>query len=216
MKKAGIIGSGMVGQVLANGLLKHGYEVMIGSRDAEKLAEWKTIGGPNAHTGTVAEAAKFGDIIVLAVKGEAALQAIQLAGDANLSGKTVIDTTNPIDNSKAPANGVIQLFTGPNESLMEKIQSAIPSANVVKSFSCVGNAFMVNPSFPKGRPTMFICGNSAEAKKEVTALLDTFGWDAEDMGMVESARAIEPLVSLWCAPGFLRNQWTHAFALYKM
>ena len=215
MKKAGVIGSGQVGQVLANGLLKHGYSVMIGSRDAGKLEDWKKSGGVNAHTGSVEEAAAFGSLIILAVKGEAALDAIALAGSA-VNGKTVIDTTNPIDHTRPPVNGVLPLFTGPNESLMERIQKAAPGAHVVKCFSCVGNAFMVEPKFPKGKPTMFICGNNEEAKNEVKGLLETFGWNYEDMGKVEGARAIEPLVSLWCIPGILRNEWTHAFALFKM
>jgi 8-hydroxy-5-deazaflavin:NADPH oxidoreductase len=216
MKKIGIIGSGQVGQVLANGFIKHGYQVMIGSRDEEKLSEWKQKGGAQAHLGSVEESAKFGDIIVLAVKGEAALDAIALAGVANLANKTVIDTTNPIDHSKPPVNGVLPLFTGPNDSLLERIQNAADQAHVVKAFSCVGNAFMVNPNFSQGKPTMFICGNNTLAKAEVTAILDKFGWNTEDMGMAESARAIEPLVSLWCLPGMLRKQWNHAFALFKM
>ncbi len=216
MKKIGIIGSGQVGQALGNGFLKHGYSVMIGSRDEDKLAEWKNTGGANAHLGSVDEAAIFGEIIVLAVKGEAALDALKLAGEANLTGKTIIDTTNPIDHTKAPTNGVMALFTGPNDSLMEHIQNATPSAHIVKAFSCVGNAYMVNPNFPQGKPSMFICGNSTLAKSEVTEILDKFGWNTEDMGMVESARAIEPLVSLWCLPGMLRKQWNHAFALFKM
>jgi predicted dinucleotide-binding enzyme len=216
MKKIGVIGSGQVGQALANGFIKHGYSVMIGSRDAEKLSEWKQKGGAQAHLGSVEEAAQFGDIIVLAVKGEAALEALALAGSANLANKTVIDTTNPIDHTKPPVNSVFPLFTGPNDSLLERIQHAEPQAHVVKAFSCVGNAYMVNPNFPQGKPTMFICGNSTAAKAEVTSILDKFGWNTEDMGMAESARAIEPLVSLWCLPGMLRKQWNHAFALFKM
>ncbi|MDZ4822779.1 MAG: NAD(P)-binding domain-containing protein [Flavobacteriales bacterium] len=216
MKKIGIIGSGQVAQVLATGFLNHGYPVMVGSRDASKLNEWKTTAGANAHTGSMEDAARFGEILVLTVKGDAALDAIKLAGEKNLAGKTVIDTTNPIDHSKPPVNGVLALFTGPNDSLMERLQSAVPQANFVKAFSCVGNAFMVNPNFPQGKPTMFICGDSDDAKADVKTILDQFGWNTEDFGKVESARAIEPLVSLWCAPGFLRNQWTHAFALFKM
>ncbi|MFN0031022.1 MAG: NADPH-dependent F420 reductase [Flavobacteriales bacterium] len=215
-KCIGIIGSGQVGQALGNGFLKHGYQVMIGTREPEKLNDWKAAGGTNASVGSNVEAAGFGQIIVLAVKGEAALEALAMSGADNLNGKILIDTTNPIDHSKPPLNGLLSLFTGPNESLMESIQQAVPAANVVKAFNIVGNAFMVNPNFPQGKPTMFICGNNADAKREVTAILDKFGWITEDMGMVESARAIEPLVCLWCLPGMLRKQWNHAFALYKM
>jgi len=98
---------------------------------------------------------------------------------------------------------------------MEKIQKQLPDAKVVKAFSCVGNAFMYKPNFNGSIPTMFICGNDDPAKKTVTDILTSFGWETEDMGKVEAARAIEPLCILWCIPGFIRNQWTHAFKLLK-
>jgi len=215
MKKIGIIGSGPVGKALGNGFLKYGHSVMIGSRDAGKLAEWKERGGSTAYTGSVEEAAKFGEILVLAVKGEIAKQAIESAGIANLEGKTIIDTTNPLDSTKPPVNGVISLFTGNSDSLMERLQQAAPSANFVKCFNSVGNAAMVDPKFSQGKPSMFICGNSEDAKNEVKEILDKFGWVPEDLGKVEGARAIEPLVVLWCIPGFLRNEWTHALAVLR-
>jgi 8-hydroxy-5-deazaflavin:NADPH oxidoreductase len=215
MKRIGILGSGIVGQTLANGFLKHGYEVMIGTGDVTKLAEWKTNAGEKASTGSFSEAAVFGDLIILAVKGTAALEGIKKAGASNLAGKTVIDTTNPI--ADAPAeNGVLRFFTGLDESLMEMEQKAYPEIHFVKAFNSVGNPFMVNPKFPGGKPTMFICGNNDAAKAEVTAILDQFGWETEDMGKAEGARAIEPLCMLWCIPGLLRNQWTHAFKLLKL
>ena len=213
MKKIGVLGSGQVGEVLANGFLKHGYAVMRGSREPEKMAAWSTAAGEHASVGTVQEAASFGELIVLAVKGSAAEAAVTLAGDA-LSGKTVIDATNPID-SAPPENGVLRYFTGPNESLMERLQKQAPSAHFVKAFSCVGNAYFVNPDFGGVKPTMFICGDNAEAKKEVSAVLDQFGWEVEDSGLATSARAIEPLCILWCLPGFRENRWTHAFKLLK-
>lgn len=213
MKKVGVLGSGTVGQVLADGFLKHGYEVMRGSRDASKLASWKSGAGAKASVGTFAETASFGDVVVLAVKGTAAEEAVKLAG-SGLDGKTVLDTTNPLA-AAPPTNGVISYFTGPNDSLMERLQKAAPSAHFVKAFSSVGNARMVNPDFKGTRPTMFICGNDAGAKDQARAILEQFGWDTEDMGGVEGARAIEPLCMLWCIPGLLRNQWTHAFKLLK-
>jgi predicted dinucleotide-binding enzyme len=149
------------------------------------------------------------------VKGTVAEAAIKLAGPNNLAGKVVIDTTNPIADAP-PVNGVLQFFTSPNESLMEKLQKAAPQANLVKAWSSVGSPFMINPSFPGGPPTMFICGNDTAAKKIVGELLQRFGWDCEDMGSVEAARAIEPLCQLWCIPGILSNRWTHAFELLKM
>jgi 8-hydroxy-5-deazaflavin:NADPH oxidoreductase len=215
MKKAGVIGSGPVAQVLANGFLKYGFEVMTGSRDPKKLEEWKSIAGKNAFTGSLEDAGKFGDIIVLAVKGEAADEAIQLAGYDNLKGKTLIDTTNPIS-SVPPEDGVLHFFTDLNESLMEKLQKKYPEINFVKAFNSVGNVFMVDPKFEEGMPTMFICGNNDQAKAEVKNILDLFGWETADMGKAAAARAIEPLCILWCIPGFIRNQWMHAFKLYKM
>ncbi|MBI2059538.1 MAG: NAD(P)-binding domain-containing protein [Nitrospirae bacterium] len=214
MEKVGVIGSGIVGEVLANGFLKHGYEVMRGSRDKGKLSEWKAKAGSKASAGSFADSAKFGDIIVLAVKGTAAAEAVKLAGVENVAGKIVIDATNPIAD-EAPVNGVLKFFTGPNDSLMERLQNAAPKANFVKAFSCVGNAFMVNPNFGGMKPTMFICGNSAGAKDEVKSILTRFGWEFEDMGGVEAARAIEPLCILWCIPGLQRGQWNHAFKLLR-
>lgn len=213
--KIGIIGSGVVSQVLADGFLKHGYEVKIGSRDTSKLNEWKNKAGEKGSTGSFAEAASFGEIIVLAVRGTAASEALKLAGETNLEGKTIIDATNPIDN-KAPENGVLRFFTNLDESLMEQLQTKFPGANFVKAFSSVGNAMMVNPDYKGIKPTMFICGNNENAKKEVKHILDQFGWENEDMGKAEAARAIEPLCMLWCIPGFIRNEWTHAFKLLKM
>ncbi len=214
MSKVAVLGSGQVGQVLADGFLKHGHDVMRGSRDASKLAAWKEGAGPKAQAGTFAEAAKWGESIVLAVKGGAAESAVELCGLANLAGKTVMDATNPIADAP-PVNGVIKFYTDLNESLMEKLQKKAPEAHFVKVFSCVGNALMVNPKLPGGPPTMFICGNDKGAKDEVTKVLEQFGWETSDMGAVEAARAIEPLCMLWCIPGLTGNGWMHAFKLLK-
>jgi predicted dinucleotide-binding enzyme len=215
MSKIAVLGSGQVGQVLAEGLLKHGHQVMRASREPDKLASWKAGAGSNAHTGGFAEAAKWGESIVLAVKGSAAEEAIEKAGPSNLAGKTVMDTTNPIADAP-PKNGVLRFFTDLNESLMERLQKKAPDAHFVKVFSCVGNAFMVNPKLPGGPPTMFICGNDKGAKAEVRRILDQFGWDTADMGSIEAARAIEPLCMLWCIPGLSQNSWTHAFKLLRL
>ena len=209
-----VIGSGIVGETLANGFLKHGYSVIRASRDLNKLAEWKKKAGDNASVGTFSEAAKTGSVIVLAVKGSAAEEAIKLCGIENLAGKTVIDTTNPIAD-KPPVNGVLSFFTSYDESLMERLQKLAPKTNFVKSFSCVGNALMVNPDLGGNIPTMFICGNNNAAKGQVREMLSHFGWETEDMGSSEAARAIEPLCILWCIRGLKDNQWTHAFKLLK-
>ena len=214
MKTIGILGSGIVGETLANGFLKLGHAVVRGSRDPSKLAEWKNKGGDKASTGTFAEAARAGEVLVLAVKGSAAEEAVKLAGPEALANKTVLDATNPIADAP-PTNGVLSFFTGPNESLMERLQTLAPDAHFVKAFSSVGSVRMVHPDFGGTKPTMFICGNHEGAKAETRALLDAFGWESEDMGPAEAARAIEPLCILWCIPGFRENRWTHAFKLLK-
>jgi predicted dinucleotide-binding enzyme len=213
-KKIGIVGSGIVGQTLANGFVKHGYDVMIATNTASKREELRSKTNRQATIGSFEEAAKFGEVVVLATKGAAAEAALKAAGMVNLRGKTVIDTTNPIADAP-PVNGVLQYFTAQDESLMERLQKLAPEARFVKCFSCIGNAFMVNPDFNGVKPTMFICGNHDGAKSEVKTILDQFGFDVADMGAVEAARAIEPLCMLWCIPGFLSNSWTHAFKLLK-
>jgi len=211
--KIGILGSGDVAKVLAGGVTQHGHSVMLGTRHAEKLADWRKE-HPECAVGGFDAAANFGNLLILAVKGSAASDVLQAAGIDNLKGKTVIDATNPIADA-APSNGVLKFFTNLDESLMERLQNRYPDANFVKAFNSVGNRCMVNPEFKGGKPTMFICGNSEPAKDEVRLLLDQFGWECEDMGKVEAARAIEPLCMLWCIPGFLRNDWAHAFKLLK-
>ncbi len=213
MKKIGILGSGSVGKVLASGFLGHGYEVVIGTRDTTKLDEWKEK-NPGAKVGSFADAAAFGDIIVLAVKGLVAKDALLLAGKKNIAGKVIMDATNPIA-ATPPVNGVLSFFSRLDGSLMEDLQAYFPTSSFVKVFNSVGSARMVNPEYGGIRPSMFICGNDDKAKIEVKRILDIFGWETEDMGNVEAARAIEPLCMLWCIPGFLRNEWTHAFKLLK-
>ena len=213
MTKVAILGSGAVGDTLSNGFLKHGHSVMRGTREPAKLDAWKQKAQGDCSTGTFEDAAAWGEVVVLALKGTAA-EAVVKSCAAGLAGKLVMDTTNPIAEAP-PQNGVLLYFTQQNDSLMEHLQKAAPQAKFVKAFSCVGNARMVNPVFDRGRPTMFICGNDAEAKRVVTRILDQFGWDAEDMGGAIAARAIEPLCMLWCIPGFLHGHWMHAFKLLK-
>jgi predicted dinucleotide-binding enzyme len=210
MTNVGVLGSGPVGQVLSKGFQRHGYHVRIGSRDGGKLAGFSSETG--IASGTFADVAAWADTIVLAVKGSVALDVLDAAGGAHLTEKIVIDTTNPLAEAP-PEDGVLRLFTGPNESLMERLQDAYPSARFVKAFSCVGNALMVNPQLASGRSAMFICGNDRAARAEVADLVARFGHDVHDMGTAKAARSIEPLVVLWCIPGFLRNDWTHAFAV---
>jgi 8-hydroxy-5-deazaflavin:NADPH oxidoreductase len=184
---------------------------MLGTRDPQKpeVQKWlKETAG--ARAGTFREAARFAELAVLATLGKAAENALELAGAENLEGKTVIDTTNPIDDAP-PVDGVLRFTTGPNESLGEKVQAKIPKSNVVKAFNSVGNGRMINPHYDQGTPTMFLCGNSADAKKQVEDVIRQFGWEPFDCGGITAARALEPLCMLWCIPGFLRGQWNHAF-----
>jgi 8-hydroxy-5-deazaflavin:NADPH oxidoreductase len=213
VKKIGVIGSGQVARVLAAGFVKHGYDVMIGSRDRKKLSEWKEKSGHDVKLGDFKETSSFGELVVLSVKGAVAETVVRELSK-ELQGKPIIDTTNPIAEAP-PENGVLKFFTDLNGSLMERLQRLVPEANFVKAFSSVGNTRMVNPDFSSGKPTMFICGNSEQAKQEVKAILDQFGWEVSDLGKATAARAIEPLSILWCIPGFLRNEWSHAFKLLR-
>jgi predicted dinucleotide-binding enzyme len=211
--KVGIIGSGSVARALATGFIQHGHEVTLGTRDAAKLADWRAQ-HPHGRVAAVADAARFGEVVVLAVKGSAAPAVVAGVGADVLRGKVVIDTTNPIADVP-PVDGVLKFFTDLDESLMERLQKAVPSARFVKAFSCVGAALMVDPSLAGGKPTMFICGDDADARGAVAGILHDFGWEVEDMGAAAAARAIEPLCILWCIPGFRRNQWMHAFKLVR-
>jgi predicted dinucleotide-binding enzyme len=207
-----VLGSGQVGQVLARGLAQHGYDVRIGSRTPSKLAAFAAASG--IQSGTFADVASWAEGMVLAVRGSAAEEALLEAGPQHLKGKLVIDTTNPLTDDP-PVDGVLRFFTGPNESLMERLQSAFPVARFVKAFNSVGHALMVNPALPGGRPTMFFCGNDAEAKAVVSEVVERFGWEGADMGTATAARALEPLCQLWCIPGFRENRWQHAFKLLR-
>ncbi len=212
MKKVGIIGSGVVGIALAKGFMKYGYATTIASRSEDKRKELEQqVEG--ITTNSFSDTVKDRDIVVLAVKGTKAIAAINEIGIENLIGKIVIDATNPIEES-APENGVLKYFTNINHSLMEQLQNLAPAAHFVKAFSSVGNALMIDPNF-ESKPTMFICGNDDNAKIAVTEILTQFGWEAEDLGKATAARAIEPLAMLWCIPGMLKGQWSHAFKLLK-
>ncbi len=211
--RIGILGSGDVAKTLAAGFVKHGHDVSLGTRNTSKLADFAKT-NPKVKTGSFADAAKFGEVVVLAVKGLAAAKALELAGAENFSGKTVIDATNPIADAP-PQKGVLQYFTTLDNSLMEQLQKQFTSAHFVKAFNSVGAPAMVNPRFKGGTPTMFIGGNNADAKKTVTGILEQFGWEVEDLGSAETARAIEPLCILWCIPGFAKNDWSHAFKLLR-
>jgi predicted dinucleotide-binding enzyme len=213
-KKIGIIGSGMVSMALANGLHRHGYTIMVGTNDPGKHDEIREKTNGQVAIGAFSDVADFSDLLILAVKGRVAGEALMKMGIASLKNKIVLDATNPIADGP-PIHGVLPFFTSLDESLMEQLQRIAPDTHFVKCFSIVGNALMVDPDFNGVKPTMFICGNNDKAKQVATDLLTEIGWETEDMGKVEAARAIEPLCMLWCIPGINQGQWRHAFKLLR-
>src|SRR3954466_15633448 len=213
--KIGIVGSAGVGQVLAKAFKSEGYDVMLGTRNTskEEVVKFKNE-NEGINIGTFKDTAAFGEILVLATGGSVIEEAIKLAGLENFRNKVVIDATNPIAPAP-PVNGVLKFFTSLDDSLMERIEKLIPDAKLVKAFNSVGNALMYKPKLQGGTPTMFICGNDDAAKKTVSDILTAFGWETDDLGKAEAARAIEPLCILWCIPGFLKNDWMHAYKVLR-
>ena len=197
MKKIGILGTGTVGQTIGKKLISLGYEVMMGSRTADnaKAQAWVNEMGKTASQGTFADASKFGEIIFLCTKGEATLDILKLAGVENFNGKTVIDISNPLDFSKGmPAT----LFICNGDSLGEQVQKTIPNAHVVKTLNIVNCEVMVHAQKSGGDPTMFMCGNHADAKNEVKVILNQFGWnDIIDLGDITTARGTEMMLPIW-------------------
>ena len=211
--KIGVLGSGTVGQVLGGGFTGLGHAVMIGSRspESDELKHWKAQNGARASTGSFAEAARFGDVLILATLGSAAESAIGLAGKEHFAGKVLIDVTNPLDFSgDAPT-----LFVGWNDSLGERVQRWLPDARVVKAFNTVGNAHMVKPQFPGGPPTMFFCGNDARSKQTVARILSDFGWESVDIGAIDGARELESLCILWVKYAIQMKTRDHAFKMLR-
>jgi predicted dinucleotide-binding enzyme len=210
----GVLGTGEVGRALASAFIKLGHEVKMGSRTAnnDKALAWVKQAGAAASAGTFAEAAESAEVIVLATLGVATESAIALAGAPRFAGKVVIDTTNPLDFSGGMPP---TLSIGTSDSLGERIQNAIPEAHVVKAFNTVGNAFMFKPDFPGGPPDMFICGDSADAKRQVSAILEDFGWGVVDLGGIISSRYLEPMCMAWVMYGLTSGSWSHAFKLLR-
>jgi len=210
----GILGSGDVGQALARGFLALGHRVMLGSREPEnpKAAAWVKRAGAGASHGTFAQAAQFGELIVLATLGVATENAIRLAGPERFRGKLVLDATNPLDFS----NGMPPVLVGGvGDSGGERHQRLLPTAQVVKAFNSVGNPLMFRPEFPGGPPTMFICGDDASAKKRVGEICKDFGWDVADVGAMNVAHYLEAMCMVWVHAGVNSHNWHHAFKLLK-
>jgi predicted dinucleotide-binding enzyme len=211
-KKVGIIGSGQVGQELANGFVSRGYEVKIGSRTPEKLDTWVKEAGGKAYAGTFEQTASYGDIVVVATNGAATEEAINIAGPKNFEGKLVLDVTNPLDFSKGMPPGLLPQFE--TSSLGELVQEKLPGANVVKCLNTVPHVRMCQPKVPGAE--MLICGNDKGAKEEVTTILREFGWSgAIDIGGIENSRWLEALVMVWIRAVIATQNWDAMFVLTK-
>lgn len=212
--KVGILGTGDVGRALARAFVTLGHDVQMGARDArnEKAAAWAREAGPRGSTGTFADAAAFGDLLVLATLGVANRSALEMAGAANFRGKILIDTTNPLDFSGGMPP---RLAVSGSDSGGEQVQRQLPEARVVKAFNTVGNAFMFRPEFPGGPPDMFMAGNDDTAKKEVAALLKEFGWGVVDVGGIETSRYLEPMCMVWVLSAMRSGSWNQAFKMLR-
>ncbi len=201
--KIGIMGSTDVGRAMGCGFAELGHEVKIGARNPnqEKLKSW-LVGHQRTSAGSFAEAAAFGELVVLATGWDETEEAIKLAGSQNFSGKVVLDVTNPLDfaGGKRP-----EPATGQADSGGERIQRWLPGTKVVKAFNMIGNTHMFRPNFEDGQPDMFICGNDQAAKKEVTAMLADFGWPVVDLGPIDASRYLEPLAMGWITHGLNRR-----------
>ena len=212
--KIGVLGTGEVGRVLGGAFVALGHEVKMGSREArnEKAVAWAKGLGPKASVGTFADAASFGELIVLATQGVANDAALRSAGAEKLRGKVVIDATNPLDSSKGFPPGLAVAGT---DSGGEQVQRLLPGAEVVKAFNTMGSAHMFRPTFPGGPPDMFICGNSDGAKKKVAGILEQFGWGVIDVGGIQASRYLEAMCMVWVLYGARTDTWNHAFKLLR-
>lgn len=211
--RIGVLGSGEVGRRLAEGFRSRGHEVMIGSRDPGKaeLREWLSGDGAGIEAGTFAQTAAHGELLALAVLGNAAEPAIADAGPDNFNGKVVIDAMNPLDFS---GGFPPKLSIAGEDSLGERIQRALPDAKVVKAFNTIGNPYFVDPRFSEGQPTMLIAGDDEGAKRTVTDVLSDFGWsDTVDIGGIEGSRELEAICIAWVKIGGARGAWDHGFKL---
>jgi 8-hydroxy-5-deazaflavin:NADPH oxidoreductase len=213
--KIGVLGTGDVGKALGSGFVALGHEVKMGSRSAtsEKALAWAKEMGAKASTGTFADAASFGEVVVVATLGVASEAALMAAGPERLRGKVVIDATNPLDFSGGMPP---KLAVAGNDSAGERVQRLLPGAHVVKAFNIVGNTLMFRPELPGGPPDMFIAGNDPDAKRKVTGILKDFGWGAVyDLGGIEASRYLEAMCMVWVLSAIPDGKWTQAFKLLR-
>ena len=195
----GILGTGMVGTTLGTKLVSLGHAVNLGSREAdnEAAAKWVKQAGKGASQGTFAEAAEFGEMVLVCLRGDVSLSVVKSIGPAKLKGKIVIDVSNPLDASKGFPFPLLPDLANTN-SLGEEVQKALPESFVVKTLNTVNCEVMVNPGLVKGESDLFISGNDTSAKASVVALLRTFGWEnVIDLGDITTSRGTEMLMPIW-------------------
>lgn len=194
-----VLGTGNVGQTIATRLVSLGHSIWMGSRtaDNQNAVAWAQGSGEHGHAGTFADAAEHGDVIFVCTQGVHTLDALTMTGANNLSGKTVIDVSNPLDFS----NGMPPTLSVCNsDSVGEQIQQTFPDAHVVKSLNTMNCSIMVDPASVGGDHVVFVCGNSEAAKGETRKLLGEFGWRGEsiiDLGDITAARGTEMFLPLW-------------------
>lgn len=204
--RIGILGAGNVGQSLAAGFVSRGHDVRLGTRRPQEKRI--TAGTPVTYE----EAARHAELALLCTAWSGTENAIRLAGPGNLTGKVVIDVTNPLDT----AGGGMRLAIGHSDSAGERVQTWLPKSLVVKCFNIINHAYMVDPDFPGGPPDMFLCGNDDAAKRTVTEICNAFGWPGViDIGAIEGARLLEPLAMLWIECGLRWGSWDHAWKLLR-
>lgn len=217
MKRIGILGTGMVGKTIGTKLIQLGYEVKMGSRtnDNPKAMDWVSAQGEKASNGTFAETAQFGDVIFNCTKGEHSLEVMNLTGSENLSGKILIDLSNPLDFSKGMPPILIPGLVNTN-SLGESIQQMLPKTMVVKTLNIVNCEVMVDASKCNGDATMFMAGDDPDAKKEVQAILNQFGWsDIIDLGGISHARSTEMMLPIWLSTYMATKNGYIAFKIVR-
>lgn len=208
----GILGSGDVARALGTGFAAVGHSVRLGSREPDKLRAWVAQTGNAASAGSFADAAGFGEMVVVATSWSGTESALRMAGLDRFAGKVVVDVTNPlVVKPGAPPS----LALGHTDSGGEQVQRWLERAKVVKAFNTVGNAHMFRPQFPGGPPDMFICGNDEGAKRAVAAICTDFGWGVVDVGGIDGARLLEPMCILWVKYGVRSGSWNHAFKLLR-
>ena len=209
-----IIGSGDVGQALARGLVESGHQIMIGTRNTDKKElKWtKKHKRDILSVGSYAQAADFGELAILAVAWHATDNVLAIIRP-ELSGKIVIDVTNPLlfVDDEDPT-----LAVGHNMSAGEMVQQTLADSHVVKTLNTINFRHMVKPRYETGTPVMFMCGNNASAKTHVANLLMELGWqDIQDIGTIEKSRVLEPLCLLWIEYGVANNTWDHAVSILR-